>query len=137
MVQEIQPGRDGKRPFLAIVTPGVNALGYVALGRHLGEDQPLHRIQKLGPRVQGRPYSAQEYDDLATCYVEALKAAQPEGPYLLGGMCEGARIAFDMARKLERGGDKVALLAIFDTWVVENTQNRLLWYFYYYGQRFK
>jgi amino acid adenylation domain-containing protein len=137
MAQEIQAGTAGKTPFFAIVTPGVNALGYVALARHLGEDQPFYRIQKLGPRVQGRPYSPQEFDELANGYVAALKTAQPEGPYLLGGMCEGARIAFDMARKLESSGDRVALLAIFDTWVVENTQNRALWYLYYYSQRIK
>jgi thioesterase domain-containing protein len=135
IVQEIQRGSSGKRPFFAIVTPGANALGYVALARHLGEDQPLYRIQKAGPKVQGRPYSAQEYDDLATRYVEALKTVQPEGPYLLGGMCEGARIAFDMVRKLEIDGDQVALLAIFDTWVIENTQNRTFWRIYYYYDR--
>jgi thioesterase domain-containing protein len=52
-------------------------------------------------------------------------------------MCEGARIAFDMARILEARGEEVALLVIFDTWVVENSQIRFLWKVDYYSGRFK
>ncbi|PYX86501.1 MAG: hypothetical protein DMG68_15180, partial [Acidobacteria bacterium] len=136
MVVEIQRG-GSKPPFFGIVTPGVNALGYVALARHLGEDQPLYRVQGPGPRITERPYTAAEFDDLALRYIKAMKTVQPEGPYYLGGMCEGARIAFDMARHLEARGDKVALLAILDTWVIENSQNRLLWQVAYYQQRWR
>jgi amino acid adenylation domain-containing protein len=136
MVVEIQRG-GSKPPFFGIVTPGVNALGYVALARHLGEDQPLYRVQGPGPRITERPYTAAEFNDLALRYIKAMKTVQPEGPYYLGGMCEGARIAFDMARNLEARGDKVALLAILDTWVIENSQNRLLWYVAYYRQRWR
>src|SRR6185369_7010975 len=32
-------------------------------------------------------------------------------------------------------GEKVAFLGIFDTWVVENSQRRFLWYLHYYRQR--
>ena len=66
-----------------------------------------------------------------------MRAQQPEGPYYFGGMCQGAHIAFDMARVLESQNQTIGLLAIFDTWVIENNQNRVLWYLYYYGQRLK
>ncbi|MDP9160455.1 MAG: thioesterase domain-containing protein, partial [Acidobacteriota bacterium] len=135
-ILQIQGGNT-KPAFFAIVTPGVNALGYVALARHLGEDQPFYRIQGPGSRVTDRPYSKDEFDNLALQYIEAMKTVQPKGPYYLGGMCEGARIAFDMARYLEARGDKVALLAILDTWVVENSQNRILWQIAYYTQRWR
>src|SRR5207244_6678225 len=68
---------------------------------------------------------------------QAMRSVQPNGPYYIGGMCGGARIAFDMARLLEVQGHEVRLLAIFDTWVIENSQRRYLWYFHYYGQRFR
>ncbi len=132
---EIQGGT-AKPPFFGIVTPGVNALGYVALARHLGADQPLYRIQGPGPRATV-PYTPADYERLAAEYIKAMKTVQPEGPYYLGGMCGGARIAFDMARLLEGRGDKVALLAILDTWVIENSQNRFLWNCFYYGQRIR
>src|SRR4029077_518019 len=96
MVTMIQPG-DSKPPFFAVATPGVNPLGYVALARHLDEDQPFYSIQGAVPRLKGRPYSSEEFENLANQYVDAMKKVQPLGPYYLGGMCGGARIAFEMA----------------------------------------
>ena len=124
-------------PFFGIVTPGMNALGYIALARHLGPDQPLYRIQGPGVRMKGRSYSPAEFEALAVDYIKAMKTIQPHGPYYLGGMCEGARIAFDMARLLQAEKEEVAFLAIFDTWVLENSQNRFLWKIDYYSTRFR
>ena len=114
-------------PFFGIVTPGGNGLGYVALSRHLGVNQPFYRIAGHGPRIKDRPYTTVEFETLAAQYIRAMKIIQPEGPYYLGGMCYGARLAFDMARLLEAEAETVRLLAIFDTWVMENTTNRSLW----------
>jgi thioesterase domain-containing protein len=136
MVMMIQEG-DSKPPFFAVATPGVNPLGYVALARHLDEDQPFYSVQGPGRRPKGRPYSSIEFENLANEYIEAMKTVQPRGPYYFGGMCEGARIAFDMARILEARDEEVALLAIFDTWVIENSQIRFLWKIDYYSGRFK
>jgi thioesterase domain-containing protein/ubiquinone/menaquinone biosynthesis C-methylase UbiE/acyl carrier protein len=129
--------RGSKPSFFAIVTPGMNALGYVALARHLGTDQPLYKIQGPGVRLRGRPYTLAEFEQLARHYVKAMKRVQAEGPYYLGGMCEGARIAFEMTRVLEAQGEEVRLLAILDTWVIENTQIRWLWKIDYYSQRLR
>jgi thioesterase domain-containing protein/acyl carrier protein len=136
LILGIQEG-GSQPPFFGIVTPGMNALGYIALARHLGPDQPLYRIQGPGTRLKGRSYSKAEFENLAAEYIEAMKTIQPQGPYYLGGMCEGARIAFDMARLLETRGEEVGLLAIFDTWVLENSQNRFLWKIDYYSGRLK
>jgi len=65
-----------------------------------------------------------------------MRSGQPEGPYYFGGMCMGAHIAFEMARHLEAQGQKIGLLAIFDTWVLENTHNRL-WHVHYYTKRLR
>jgi aspartate racemase len=40
---------------------------------------------------------------------------QPEGPYFLGGHCLGGLIAFEMAQQLHAEGQKVALLALIDS----------------------
>jgi surfactin family lipopeptide synthetase A len=136
IVLEVQKGSESKPAFFGVVTPGANALGYLALARHLGGDQPVYRIQAPGPRPNS-PYNAQDFERFAGQYIQAMKSIQPKGPYYIGGMCGGARIAFDMARLLEANGDQVALLAILDTWVIENSQNRLLWNCFYYGQRLR
>jgi len=124
-------------PLFGIVVPGMNALGYIALARHLGPNQPVYRIQATGVRPRGRSYSSSEFEGLAAEYIEAMKTVQPQGPYYFGGMCEGARIAFDMARLLEAQHEEVGLLAIFDTWVMENSQVRFLWKVDYYWSRLK
>jgi amino acid adenylation domain-containing protein len=126
-------------PFFAAVLPGVNALGYLTLSKHMGGDQPVYMLQSPGPgpRVARRPYTPQEYEKVASDYIRAMRSVQPTGPYYLGGMCEGARIAFEMARLLEAEGQEVNLLAVIDTWVVENTQNQKLWKLYYYSVRLR
>jgi thioesterase domain-containing protein/acyl carrier protein len=136
ILREIHAG--GTRPaFFAGVLPGVNALGYLNLSKHLGEDQPFYMLQAAGPgpKVARRPYSAQEYEKLASEYIRAMRSVQAEGPYYIGGMCEGARIVFEMARILEAQGQQVKMLAVFDTWTLENTQNPHLWRIYYYSRR--
>jgi thioesterase domain-containing protein len=52
-------------------------------------------------------------------------------------MCLGVLIAQDMILQLESEGEEVALFAIFDTWVLENSQIRPLWAVDYYYQRFR
>jgi amino acid adenylation domain-containing protein len=136
VVHQIQAGGN-RPPFFAAVLAGMNALGYVPLAKHLGPEQPFYTLQTPGPgpHTRERPYSQQEYEQVAGEYIRAMRAIQPEGPYYIGGTCEGARIAFEMARILESQGQAVDLLAVIDTWVIENTQNRTLWKIYYYSDR--
>lgn len=136
VVHEIQRGGD-LPPFFAAVLAGVNALGYVPLAKHLGVEQPFYTLQSPGPGplATGKPYTTEKYEAVAGEYVRAMRTVQPKGPYYIGGTCEGARIAFEMTRILESQGECVNLLAIIDTWVLENTQIRSLWkIFYYYDQ---
>jgi thioesterase domain-containing protein len=44
--------------------------------------------------------------------LETLRGFQARGPYLIGGFCNGALVAFEMARQLERAGERVDLLAL-------------------------
>jgi amino acid adenylation domain-containing protein len=138
VVQQIQAGGN-RPPFFAAVLAGVNALGYVPLAKHMGPEQPFYTLQTPGPgpHATKRPYTAQEYEQVAKDYIRAMREIQPHGPYHIGGTCEGARIAFEMTRMLEAQGEEVALLAIIDTWVLENTQNRKLWKIYYYSARLR
>jgi amino acid adenylation domain-containing protein len=138
VVQQIQAGGE-KPPFFAAVLAGVNPLGYVPLAKYLGQEQPFYTLQTPGPgpHATKRPYSQQEYEQVAKDYIRAMREIQPNGPYYIGGTCEGARIAFEMTRILESLGQEVNLLAIIDTWVLENTQNRKLWKIYYYSVRLR
>lgn len=116
---------NGSRPPLfCVAAPNVNALGFVFLARHLGSDQPVYGLQRHNPDNPERFYTQAEYEALAASSIDELNAIWPEGPCLLCGFCEGAHIAFEMARQLSAAGREVALLAMFDTWPVENTVSR-------------
>jgi len=55
-------------------------------------------------------------EDMAAHYIKALRVVQPQGPYWLGGYSFGGLVAFEMAQQLHSQGQRVALLALLDTW---------------------
>jgi thioesterase domain-containing protein len=52
---------------------------------------------------------------MAAYQVEQVRRLRPHGPYLLGGLCAGGVIAMEMAAQLERAGERVSLVALFDS----------------------
>jgi amino acid adenylation domain-containing protein len=124
-----------KAPLICVSMPNVNALGYRSVARYLGNDQPVFGLQAQYPEDLEGEHSQAAVDSIATEYLEALRAVQPNGPYQFIGLCRGAHIAFEMARRLEREGQKIAFLGIIDTWVMENTYN-YFWQIEYHARRF-
>ena len=116
--------------------PNVNALGYVALARHLGTEQTVYGLQAQYPEDLQGEHSQLAVEALASEYLNAVRVVQPHGPYQFVGMCRGAHIAFEMARRLRDQGEEVALVGILDTWVLENTYNKFL-YVEYYARRLR
>jgi thioesterase domain-containing protein/acyl carrier protein len=136
VVMEIQAGNGGL-PFFAVASPGVESLGYALLARHMGADQPLYKLQAHAPIVERRPFTEDELRTLSQEYIAAMRAVQPQGPYCIGGMCEGVQIAERMVLELEAQGQKVGLFAIFDTWVLQHSQDPWRWRIFYYQQRLR
>jgi amino acid adenylation domain-containing protein len=130
---EIKSGQ-WRPPFFCVSVPDVNALGYVPLARHLPEEQPVYVLQAAFHKDWDEEYSVQEVESLATEYIRAMRELQPEGPYMLGGMCAGALIAFEMARQLEAEGQQISMVAIFDTWAIHAYNS--LWWVDYYSRKF-
>src|SRR5262249_29741951 len=54
-------------------------------------------------------------EQMAALYNKEIRQRQPNGPYLLGGWSMGGLVAFEMAQQLCQQGQKVGLLALFDT----------------------
>lgn len=106
---------NGAKPplYLTHTAPG-DVLGYMKLVYYLGNDQPCYGFQSLGlHRIEDSHASLPE---MAAHYVKLLREFQPEGPYYLGGWCFGGNVALEMAQQLVAQGQKVALLALFETW---------------------
>lgn len=54
--------------------------------------------------------------EMAAVLLEALRGVQPQGPYCLAGWSLGGVLAYEMAQQLTRAGEKVALLALIDSY---------------------
>ncbi|HET7209897.1 MAG TPA: condensation domain-containing protein [Terriglobales bacterium] len=132
----LRPG-DDLMPFFAVAAPQVDTFGFGVLARHFEEGQSVYKLQASEPAAWERPFNREELRLLADQYIAAMRSVQPHGPYCLGGMCTGVPIAQQMVLQLEQQGEEVGLFAIFDTWVLENSQLRPLWAVDYYQQRFR
>lgn len=106
--------RGPRPPFFCVHAIGGEVIGYYHLAQRLGPDQPFYGLQSPGLADIGEQPTAIE--EMAAQYIEALRAVQPHGPYLLGGQSFGGLVAFEMARQLEERGQEILLLAVFDTW---------------------
>lgn len=85
---------------------------YRNLAKRLYPRRSVYGIQPLcGP---GCPMMHTRIADMAAYYIQQIRKLQPEGPYLLGGMCAGGIISFEMACQLQEQGQTVAMVALMD-----------------------
>jgi len=103
----LQP-EGSKLPFFWINGGLTNAF----LPAYLGADQPLYGIEHQ--RLDGRRALYTQVDTIARHYLSEIRTILPDGPYLLGGYCFGAVVAFEMAQQLKGEGEEVALLFMLD-----------------------
>lgn len=54
-------------------------------------------------------------EEMAACYIKAIRQVQPYSPYQLGGWSFGGLVAYEMAQQLHQAGEQVSFLAILDT----------------------
>jgi thioesterase domain-containing protein len=111
---EIQAGDPARLPFFTVHAAGGNVLSYYNLARRLGRERPVYALQ--APGLEGEGQLFERIEDLAAHHVEAVRTAQPHGPYLVGGWSAGGAIAFEMAQQLRRAGEEVLLVALLDTY---------------------
>jgi acyl-CoA synthetase (AMP-forming)/AMP-acid ligase II/thioesterase domain-containing protein/acyl carrier protein len=106
---KVQAGNPGM-PFF-FVHGDFNGWGFHCprLARLLGEDRNFFTFHPDGLPGQPDPTSIEAMVDR---YLPLLREAQPTGPYLLGGHCNGALVAFEMAKRLEASGERVDLLTL-------------------------
>ena len=105
----------GNRPPLILVHPASGSiLTYRSIVSYIKPDQPVYAFEESFLSSQWKPRTRVE--DIAEDYVSMLRAFQPDGPYYLAGWSFGGLVAFEMARRLRQQGQKVAMLAMIDTY---------------------
>jgi thioesterase domain-containing protein/acyl carrier protein len=104
-------GQGEESPLFLIHAADGTLLPYANLARRLGGERSVYGLQPQG--VEGLPMVHTRVEEMAAHYVAAIRSVQPQGPYLIGGLCVGAVIACEMARLLENEQEEVRL-ALFD-----------------------
>ncbi len=106
------PVRTGgsKRP-LFFLHGDYNGGGFycVNLAHYLDPERPFYALHPHG--LDGRAVPP-TIEAMAAEHVATMRGVQPEGPYLLGGYCNGGLIAFEMARQLRERGERVEELIV-------------------------
>jgi len=100
-------------PIFCMHGAGGNILIYRDLAHRLGPDQPFYGLQC--PGLDGTRPPLTRIEEMASLYVAEIRKVQPHGPYFLGGYCMGGTVALEVAQQIQAQGERVALLALFDT----------------------
>ena len=100
------------RPLFLIHTGQGNVAAYGLLTRRL-PNRPIYGLQSAG--LQGECWPLMSVSAMARRYLPEIIAKDPTGPYLLGGMCMGGLVAFELAQLLVQQNRQVGLLALIDT----------------------
>ena len=110
-IAEVQAGAGG-RPFF-FLHGDFNGGGFYCrnLARHLDPRQPFQVIHPFGLAGQPAPIPMEA---MAAEHLQRIRAVQPQGPYLLGGHCNGALEAYEIAQQLRAAGQEVELLVLID-----------------------
>ncbi|BCL37938.1 AMP-binding protein [Nostoc sp. MS1] len=109
---KIQP-HGSKPPLFLIHSLGGEVLCYHNLANYLGAEQPVYGLQPRG--LDGKQQPFVRVENMAVYYIKEIQTVQPQGPYFLGGYSFGGVVAFEMAQQLHKQGQKVALVAMIDT----------------------
>ncbi|HKR78758.1 MAG TPA: amino acid adenylation domain-containing protein [Nitrospira sp.] len=108
----IQPSGSATPIFMVSGVNG-NVLVFAKLANLMGSEQPLYGLQARGLDGNEAPFTS--VPEMASHYIHALRQVQPEGPYLLAGVCTGGLIVYEMAQQLAAEG-QTATIFMLDTW---------------------
>jgi amino acid adenylation domain-containing protein len=81
------------------------------LAAALGAEQPFYAVHPHGLDGTNVPPSIEA---MAADRVTAVRRERPRGPYFLGGHCNGALVAVEIARKLIDAGEEVPVVVVLD-----------------------
>jgi len=110
---QLKAGSDEPPIFLAHGLAGT-AMDFYQLVKYVQTQRPIYGMQAKGTDGVEEPFESVE--DLAQYHLAAIKEIQPHGPYFLVGYSLGGLVTLEMAQRLVAQGEKVALLAMLETY---------------------
>lgn len=103
----------GTKTPLFCVHPGVGeVLVFVRLAKYFVNDRPFLALRARGFSSGEERFKTLE--EMVLTYTEAIRQRQPHGPYAIAGYSYGAPVAFEIAKRLESLGERVAFVGSID-----------------------
>lgn len=93
---------------------GGSVMMFSELVKHIRSPHAIHGMQARGIDGVSQPF--ERIEDMAEFHLDAIKELQPHGPYILIGFSLGGLVALEIAQRLSRSGEKIALLAMLETY---------------------
>jgi acetoacetyl-CoA synthetase len=113
----LKAGPDGPPIFIAHSIGGT-VFGFFHLVNKIETWHSIYGMQARGIDRVDKPFTTIEA--MAQFHLEAIKKLQPIGPYILIGYSLGGLVALEIAQRLLARGEKLALLALVDSYPHRN-----------------
>ncbi|NTS40747.1 hypothetical protein HRG84_07490 [Flavisolibacter sp. BT320] len=109
----------GSKPPVFCMHAGGGHVFYLKdLAKHLGADQPVYALQKLG--LNEKDPVMYDVKTMASHYLSEIRKVQPKGPYSVIGYCLSAPVCYEIALQLNKIGEECAFVGIIDSRIVPN-----------------
>ncbi|MFC8124229.1 amino acid adenylation domain-containing protein [Streptomyces sp. NPDC057302] len=114
----LQSRGDGT-PLFCVHPGGADAIGFRNLAGGSVVRRPLYALHDGADAADAAEAQAPETDveALAARHLAVVREARPHGPYLLMGWSMGGLVAYEMAQRLTRLGERVAMLVLVDSYL--------------------
>lgn len=109
----VNRGKDDQNPIFLLPPSGGTSFSLHPLAQQFDGDIPVFAFDPLN-LGQPEAFEQSSVRAVAAGCVEEMIKRSPNGPYRLGGVCQGAHFAFEMVRILEENGEEVEALFILD-----------------------
>jgi thioesterase domain-containing protein len=93
---------------------GATAMAFSHLVQKVDSEHDFYGLQASGLDGLSDPYTRVE--DMAQHHLAAIRERQPHGPYFLIGYSLGGLVTLEIAKLLSKDGERVALLAMLDSY---------------------
>lgn len=114
---QLQPGT-GSQPIFIAHGLGDTVLGLYQLAKRIASPHPIYGMQARG--IDGVDEPCESIEERAQHHLDAIRQLQPHGPYFLIGYSLGGLVTLEMAQRLSASGEKIALLALLDSYPDRN-----------------
>ncbi len=109
----LKPGTQAPPVFITHGLGG-SVMDFYQVVKQMQLPHAIHGMQAKG--IDGVEEPFERIEDMAQFYLDAIREVQPQGPYLLVGYSLGGLVTLEMAQRLTEAGERVALLAMLDSY---------------------